>query len=109
MPGTNELVFVVVMTSFTNEGFAVSSTYEGRRVDIQFSERNEGLRLSLEMCRRIGLEKGSCVTILVEEDERTHAIESVVNAVGDSLRFANPELYYLIGRTGGGVLIIRKA
>lgn len=109
MSGASELVFVVAMTSFTSKGFTVSSTYEGRRVDIEFNDGNEGLSLSPKMCRRIDVEKGSGLTILVEEDEKIHAIESVVHAEDDTLRFANPGLYYLIGRTGGGVLVVRKA
>jgi len=108
MSGTNELVFVVDITSFTSKGFTAASSYEGRRVDIEFSERNDGLSLSQEMCKRIGLEMGSRVTILVEEDEKTNSIEGAVTEVSDTLRFASPELYYTIGRTGGGVLAIRK-
>jgi hypothetical protein len=108
MSSTSELVFVVDITSFTGGGFTASSSYEGRRVDIEFSEKSDGLRLSKEMCNRVGLEKGSGVTILVEEDEKVHSIESVVAEVGETLRFGSPELYYTIGRTGGGVLVIRK-
>lgn len=108
-PEKDELVFVVDFTSFTEKGYECSSSFEGKRVDIEFDDADEGLVLSKAMCKRARLKKGSAVMISVEGEQRIEAFESVLEATGDGLRFSNAKLYYLLGGLGGAIIRIRRA
>jgi hypothetical protein len=105
----DELVFVVDVTSFTEKGFIGSCTFEGKRIDIEFDDDDAGLSLDADICTRIGVRKGSSLTIVVEDDQKIQALESKVTAVKDKLTFSNEKLYYLVGRLGGAIIRLRKA
>jgi hypothetical protein len=104
----DELVFVVDVTSFTEKGFTGSCTFEGKRINIEFDDDDAGLSLDAGMCTRIGVGKGSSLTILVEDDQKIQVVESKITAVDDKLTFSNEKLYYLVGRLGGAIIRLRK-
>ncbi len=106
--GPQELVFVVDVSSLTKKGFVGSTTYEGRKVDLEFDDHGEGVFLSVEMARRLRIRKGSSLSILIE-DERNQLVNASVAAVGNVLRISDPKVYYAVGREGGAILRIRKA
>ncbi len=106
--GPQELVFVVDVSSLTKKGFVGSTTYEGKKVDLEFDDRGEGVFLSAEMARRLHIRKGSSLSILIE-DERNQLVNASVAAVGKVLRISDPKVYYAVGREGGAILRIRKA
>lgn len=103
-----EIVFVVDVTSFTEQGFVGSSTYEGKTIEIEFDDSDAGVRLTQEMCKRLGVRKGSSVVIVGEDDERPQVSESVVYSTGDRVRISNAKIYYFVGRSGGAIIRIRK-
>ena len=108
-PQMGELVFVVDVDSFTKNGFQCSSSFEGKRIEVEFDDADEGLTLSEEMCGRAGLATGSAVTIAVDDERNVEAFGSTVASVGDNLRFSSGRLYYLVGGLGGAIVRIRKA
>jgi hypothetical protein len=103
-----ELVFVVDVSSFTKEGFVGTSTYEGRKVDLEFDDADKGVYLTAEMARRIHVRKGSPVVIAIEED-RNQTAETAVASVGRILRISSAKVYYAVGKEGGAIIRIRKA
>ncbi len=103
-----ELVFVVDVSSFTDRGFLGSSNFAGERVDVEFDDRNEGLILSSEMAEMIHVRAGSKVIVILENEERPLVSESVIKSVGVKLRVSDEKTYYFVGRTGGGIIRIRK-
>lgn len=103
-----EIVFVVDVTSFTERGFVGTSTYEGAPLEIEFDDSDAGVRLTPEMCKRLGVRKGSGVVIVGEDDDKPQVAESVVYSTGDRVRISNARIYYFVGRSGGAVIRIRR-
>ncbi len=110
VPGVDgdELVFVVDVSSFTKKGFVGSTTFAGRRVEVEFDDRDEGVSLSGEAAKRLHVRKGSHLSVMVEDD-RTQHIQTEVAAVGESIRFSESKVYYAVGKEGGAIVRIRKA
>ena len=105
----DELLLVVDVSSFTDDGFVGSSEFEGKRVDIEFDDEDNGLTLSKEMCARTATRAGSKVLIFVEDDTKIQSFESKVRAVSSQPRFSNSKLYYFMGAKGGAIIRMRKA
>lgn len=103
-----ELVFVVDVTSFTEKGFVGTTSHLGRKVDVEFDDGDEGLFLSPEMAKSIGVKKGSPASVIVE-DGTTTISQTLVTAVGKVIRVSDARVYYAIGREGGGVVRVRRA
>ncbi|MDG6988020.1 MAG: hypothetical protein JRN21_01705 [Nitrososphaerota archaeon] len=103
-----ELVFVVDVASFTTGGFVGTTSYGGRKVNMEFDDGGEGVFLTAEMAGRIGVRKGSKAVVVLEDGAiRVH--ELAVAGVGKSLRVSDSTVYYGVGREGAAVLRIRKA
>ena len=103
-----EIVFVVDVSSLTKEGFIGSTRYGGRMVELAFDDKDAGIFLSSEMATRLGVRKGSRVSLIMEE-ERNQVAEATVAGVGKTVRISNTKVYYEVGKEGGAVLRIRKA
>jgi hypothetical protein len=108
-PEAGELVFVVDVTSFTQDGFVGSTTFGGDRIDLEFDDHDEGVFLDVAMCKKIHVKAGSNVTIVAEDEPKLEVIETKVESVASKVRISNAKLYYIIGRSGGGIFRIRKA
>ncbi len=102
-----ELVFVVDVSSFTKRGFIGTTTFKGRRVDVEFDDGDEGVTLTSEAAKRIHVRKGSPLSLLVEDD-RTQVIQTTVAGVGRLLRISQSKVYYAVGKEGGAIVRIRK-
>jgi hypothetical protein len=61
------------------------------------------------MCSRIHVEKGSPLLVLAEQEGAIQSFESFLAGVRGRLRFSDAKLYYLVGKSGGVVLRIRRA
>ena len=105
----NELVLVVDVTAFTTSGFVGSSSFEGKRVDIEFDDADKGLALTRGMSARTQTKVGSNVQVLIEDDLKIQSFESFVEAISEKPRLSNSKLYYFLGQRGGAVIRIRKA
>jgi hypothetical protein len=103
-----ELVFVVDVTSFTKKGFVGSTTYQGKRVDLEFDDGAGGVSLNPEMAKRVHVRKGSSVLLLIEND-RIQESKATVSSVGNALRISDPKTYYAVGKEGGAIIRIRKS
>jgi putative transposon-encoded protein len=103
-----ELVFVVDVSSFTKDGFLGSTTYNGKRVDLEFDDAGKGFYLTAAMAERLHVRKGSLLKIILEDDRMVVA-NTVVASVGKSIRISDPKVYYGVGKEGGAVIRIRKA
>ncbi len=103
-----ELVFVVDVSSLTKKGFVGTTTYAGKKVDLEFDDGGEGVFLTTEMARRLHVRKGSLLTLVIE-DERNQVVEATVASVGTTLRVSDPKVYYAVGREGGAIVRARKA
>ena len=103
-----ELVFVVDVSSLTGKGFIGTSTYQGRKVDLEFDDGGAGVFITSEMAGRLHVRKGSPLTVVVE-DSLNQSTETRVGAVGKVLRISDPKVYYAVGREGGAVIRIRKS
>jgi len=102
-----EILFVVDVTAFTDEGFVGTTSYEGKKVAIDFDPEGDGVFLTAEMAKRIGVGKGDPLSIIIEDD--SHALaKSVVAAVGRKVRISDEKTYYAVGREGGAVLRVRR-
>ena len=108
MAGAAELVFVVDVSSLTNDGFVGSSSYDGKEVDLRFDDSGEGVFLTPQMVGRLQVRKGSKVTLFLE-DESILVVELTVAGVEGSPRISDPKVYYAVGHEGGAVLRLRKA
>ena len=106
--GGAELVFVIDVSSFTENGFVGATPYQGRRVNLEFDDKGEGVFLTSEMAARLQVREGSRLTLMLE-DGSSQAVELTVAGVGDKLRISDPRVYYGVGREGGAVLMLRKA
>jgi hypothetical protein len=104
-----ELVLVVAVSSFTKRGFLGSASYQGQSIDIEFHEKDGGVYLTPEMCRRIRAKKGSKVLVVVEAEDEPVASEAVVAGLVSKPRIANARIYYEVGKAGGAIIRIRKA
>jgi ABC-type lipoprotein release transport system permease subunit len=102
-----EVVFVVDVSSFTKKGFVGTTTYEGRQVDVEFEDGGAGVFLNSAMARRMGVRRGSQLSVVIEDD-RTQVASTKVAAVGKGLRISDAKVYYAVGKEGGAVLRIRK-
>jgi len=100
---------VVAVSSFTKRGFMGSASYQGRSIDLEFDDKEAGVFLTLEMCRRIGAKKGSKVLMIVEVEDEPVASEAAVAGVIPKPRISNTRVYYEVGKEGGAILRIRKA
>lgn len=105
--GQAEIVFVVDVTSLSKKGFVGSTSYEGKRVDLEFDDGDAGTFLSSGMAARLHVRTGSGV-MLVVENERNIVTKSVISGVGETIRISNSKAYYEIGREGGAVVRIRR-
>ena len=105
--GPAELVFVVDVSAFTDEGFTGSTRYLGNEVRLEFDDGDAGIFLTSEMAGRLRVKKGSRVSLIIE-DETSQVAESKVAKVGRSLRISNAKAYYGVGKEGGAVIRIRK-
>jgi hypothetical protein len=103
-----ELVFVVDVSSFTKDGFLGSTSYEGKRVDLEFDDSGKGVYLTAEMAGRLHVRKGSALRVVLEDDRMVVA-ETTLAAVGKAIRISDPKVYYGVGKEGGAVIRIRKA
>jgi ABC-type lipoprotein release transport system permease subunit len=102
-----ELDFVVNVTFFTKNGFVGTTKYTGKTINLEFDEDSNGLFLSTEMARRIGVKKGASVSVIVEDG--TAAIAQMrVAAVGRKVRISDPKVYHAIGREGGAIIRVRR-
>lgn len=104
----SELVFVLDVSSFTKGGFLGTSTYEGNVVELEFDDLGEGVFLTPEMALRLGVKKGSRVSVALEE-AGVSASELAVSGTAKRPRISDPKLYYAIGREGGAVVRLRAA
>lgn len=101
-----ELVFVVDITSFTKGGFLGSTTFRGRKLDIEFDDGDGGVSLDEETAALLGAKKGTPLSMIVE-DERTVIVNSEVAQVGKKVRISDAKVYYTVGREGGAVVRVR--
>src|SRR2546428_12334613 len=97
----DELVFVVDVTSFTENGFIGSTNFGESRVNIEFDDGSDGVSLSPEMAKKIKVKVGSPVVIIGENEEKPQTSESTVSSVGEKLRISDAKTYYFVGRYGG--------
>jgi len=104
----DEIVLVVDVSSFTEKGFIGTSRFAAKAVSIEFDEGDQGLFLSKEMGEKLGVRKGSQVSLIVEA-ERTQVIQTTVAAVGKATRISDAKAYYATGEEGGAVIRIRKS
>lgn len=108
-PDQEELVFVVDVSSFTKNGFIGTTTYGGERLDLEFDDVGEGVLLTSEMAKRIGVKKGAPLAVIVEvEDGKTQFQKTVVAGVGKVARISDAKVYYAVGSEGGAVVRIRR-
>jgi ABC-type lipoprotein release transport system permease subunit len=105
---SNELVFVVDVTSFTQRGFIGSSSFEGNRVDIEFDDGSDGVSLSSDMAKRIQVKVGSPLLIIGENEESPQTSRTSVTLIGEELRISDAKIYYFIGRYGGAIIRILR-
>ncbi|MDG6911369.1 MAG: hypothetical protein JRN18_03375 [Nitrososphaerota archaeon] len=103
-----ELVFVVDVSSFTEDGFVGATRYRGDRVNLEFDDKGDGVFLTSEMAERLQVSEGSKLT-LVLEGVPSQAVDLTVAGVGSELRVSDAKVYYGVGREGGAVLRLRKA
>ena len=103
----DELVFVVDVTSFTENGFIGSTNFGESRVNIEFDDGSDGVSLSPEMAKKIKVKVGSPV-LIIGENERPQTSESTVNSVGEKVRISDAKTYYFVGRYGGAIIRILK-
>jgi len=106
--GVAELVFVVDVSALTDKGFTGTTTYEGRKVELDFDDGSAGVFLNSEMAGRLHVKKDSRLTIVIE-DETNQVAETKVASVGKSLRISDTKVYYAVGKEGGAILRVRKA
>jgi ABC-type lipoprotein release transport system permease subunit len=106
--GGAELVFVIDVSSFTENGFVGVTPYQGKRVNLEFDDKGEGVFLTPEMAARLQVREGSRLTLMLE-DGSSGAVELTVAGVGSKLRISDPRAYYGVGREGGAVLRLRRA
>ena len=104
----DELVFVVDVTSFTENGFIGSSNFGESRVDIEFDDGSEGVSLTPEMAKKIKVKAGSPILIIGENEEKPQMSESSVSSVGEKVKVSDAKTYYFVGRYGGAIIRIRK-
>jgi hypothetical protein len=102
-----ELVFVVDVTSFTKDGFAAKTTFEGEEITIEFDEENDGIHLRALMAEKISAKRGSELSVIVE-DGTTQVVQTKLTGIGTTLRISDAKVYYAIGREGGAVIRVRK-
>lgn len=103
-----ELVLVVAVSSFTKKGFAGSASYGGNPIEVEFDDRDAGVFLTTEMCRRLHVKEGSKILLVVEADGEPLATESKVAGVAPRPRISSAKVYYKVGREGGAVVKVRK-
>ena len=106
--GPAELVFVVDVSSLTDQGFTGATSYGGGRVEFEFDDKDGGLSLTSEMAARLRVRRGSRVLIVIE-DGSDRVAEETVASVGEALRISSAKVYNAVGREGGAVLRLRKA
>ena len=106
--GAAELVFVVDVSSLTKKGFVGTTTYQGKRIDLEFDDQGAGVFLTSEMAGRLHVRKGSALSVIIEEDENRVA-GATVAGIGKAPRISDPKVYYAVGREGGAIIRIRKA
>jgi ABC-type lipoprotein release transport system permease subunit len=105
----SELILVVSVSSFTDEGFAGTASYRGRSVEFGFDEGDEGVFLTPEMAKALGVRKGSKVLVVVEAEDEPVSAEASVAGLNQRPRISSARVYYELGKEGGGVVRVRKA
>jgi ABC-type lipoprotein release transport system permease subunit len=106
-PAEDEVVFVVDVSSFTENGFVGTTHYAGKPVAIDFDYGELGVFLTHEMAKRLGVKKGSQVSAMVEAD-KPQAVSMTVACVGKAVRISDSEVYHAVGKEGGAVIRVRK-
>ena len=104
-----ELVFAVSISSFTKRGYVGSASYQGSPVDIEFDDRDEGVFLTAEMCKRLHVKEGSRLLLVVEADGEPLVAEASASRPVSKPRISNARVYYSVGREGGAVVTLKKA
>src|SRR5437016_13345454 len=94
----DELVFVVDVTSFTENGFIGSTNFGESRVNIEFDDGSDGVSLSPEMAKKIKEKVGSQVVIIGENEEKPQTSESKVSMVGERTRITDAMTHYRVAR-----------
>ena len=102
-----ELVFVVDVSSLTEEGFIGSTKYEGSKLELEFDDKDAGVFLSPEMAARLHVRKGSRVSLIME-NERNLVADATVGGVGKRIRISDSRVYYEVGKEGGAIVRVRK-
>lgn len=102
-----EIIFVVDVTSLTKKGFVGTSTYGGKKVDLEFDDSGAGVFITSDMAARLHVRKGSKLSIMIE-DEKKQMVEATVSGVGSRTRISDPKVYYAVGRDGGAVIRLLK-
>ncbi len=105
-PAPEEVVLVVDVATLEGEGFYGTSEYKGQAITVEFDDRGLGLSLTQDMAARIGVRKGSKVSVAVES-EKTEVFEVPVSSVGRSVQISDPDVYRAMGQAGGAVLRLR--
>ncbi len=108
LPDEGEIVFVVDVTSFTEDGFIGTSRFMGDPVSVKFDGKDEGVFLTQGMAQRLSVSKASRVAVVVET-ERERTFEALVAGVGQDARISDSQIYLAVGSEGGGVVRIRRA
>lgn len=96
------------VSSFTKNGFIGATSFEGRPVEIEFDDGDQGVYISARMCEKIGVRKNSKVDVIVEADDRPQVAGCIVAGVVKAPRISNAKVYYEVGRNGGAVVRVRK-
>lgn len=108
MSTKGEVVFVVDVSSFTENGFVGTTKFSGKPIAIEFDAGESGIFLNHEMAQKLGVKKGSKIYALIEDD-KTLLVSTFVAAVGKLARISDTKIYYAIGKEGGAVIRIRKS
>ena len=98
---------MVDVSSLTKKGFVGTSTYEGKKLELEFDDRGAGVFLTSEMAGRLHVRKGSALSVIIEEDE-SRVAEVTVAGIGKEPRISDPKIYYAVGREGGAIIRIRR-
>ncbi|MBI3841305.1 MAG: hypothetical protein HY297_05085 [Thaumarchaeota archaeon] len=105
--GLRELVFVVDISAFTKNGFASSTTFRDKPVDIEFDDGDLGVFLPRTMAEGLGVRKGSPLAVVLEDGSK-NLVRTKVASVGKGLRISESRVYYAVGKAGSAVVRIRK-
>jgi len=86
-----------------------SGSYRGEPVALEFDDRDQGVFLTPEMCKRLRVKRGSRLLVVVEAEDEPVATEVTVAGSVSKPRISSARVYYEIGKEGGAILKLRKA